>query len=58
MLAATPPTVVPDANPDLPLNLPLSTGHLGTARNATGHDLLDVVEFSEWCRGLGEYCQG
>ena len=37
------------ARPDLPLNLPLSTGHLGTARNATGHVVVDVAEFPEWC---------
>jgi len=44
--------------PDLPHNLPLSRGHLGTARNATGHYVVDVVEFPEWCSRLGEYCQG
>jgi hypothetical protein len=48
----------PVASPDLPLNLPLCTGHPGTARNATGHVVVDVVEFPEWCRGLGEHCQG
>ena len=42
----------------LPPNLPLSTGHLGTARNATGLYVVDVAEFPEWCWGLGEYCQG
>ena len=54
MLAATPPTVVLDASPDLPLNLPLSTGHHGTARNVTGHDVVDVAGFPEWCWALGE----
>jgi hypothetical protein len=39
-------------------HVPRSTEHLGTARNATGHYVVDVVEFPEWCWGLGEYCQG
>jgi hypothetical protein len=30
-----------------------TSGHVGTARNATGHDVIDVAEFPEWCRGLG-----
>ena len=42
----------------LPPNLPLSTEHHGTARNATGHYVVDVVGFPEWCWWLGEYCQG
>ena len=51
-------SVVRDADPDLPPNLPLSTRHLGMARNATGHVVVDVAEFPEWCRWLGKYCQG
>jgi hypothetical protein len=30
----------------------------GTARNATGHYVVDVVEFPEWCSRLGKVCQG
>jgi len=42
----------------LPPNLPLFTGHLGTARNATGRYVVDVVEFPEWCSRLWKICQG
>jgi hypothetical protein len=47
------------ARPDLPHNLPLSKGNLGTARNATGLYAIDVAEFPEWCSRLGFFrCSG
>jgi hypothetical protein len=33
----------PELPAGLPPKLPLSTGHQGTARNATGHDVVDLV---------------
>ena len=44
---------------DLPPNLALSKGNLGTARNATRLYAIDVAEFPEWCSRLGFFrCSG
>jgi len=39
-------------------HVPRSTEHLGTARNATGLDVVDVAESPEWCSWLRRACQG